>query len=155
MVEIKTFFSASMKQWYASFKKWGFFYRWPKIGNNGYFWPRKWNRQPILGALLRTCSSTWAAYRFRKKTFFLGNHRMDEHAVWIRWNHWNWAVLHCFPLTSFRPSDFSFQNSRTWLLVHMWRSLGLCLEKIDFRMEFICSRMAVSEAWGIPSFVAL
>ena len=48
-------------------KFWGFFYRWQQIGNNGYFWPREWNRQTILGALLRTCSSTWAAYCFGRK----------------------------------------------------------------------------------------
>ena len=44
----------------------GFFYRWQKIGSNGYFRHRKWNRQPNLGVLLRTCSSDWAAYRFRE-----------------------------------------------------------------------------------------
>ena len=65
IVVLKNFSAASMKQWCDTTGFLKILLPLAEIGNNGFFWPQNWNKQPILGALLRTCSSIWAAYRFR------------------------------------------------------------------------------------------
>ena len=67
VVELKSFLAVSMKQWYDTTRVLRVLLPLAKIGNNGSSLPQKWNRQPILGTLLRTCSSIWATYRFWKK----------------------------------------------------------------------------------------
>ena len=65
IAQLKNFHHSSITNWYE------FFYQLQKVETIGHFQRTDWNRQPTLDALLRTCSSIGAAYRFGKNMYLL------------------------------------------------------------------------------------
>ena len=57
-----------MKNWYDTTRSLRILFRLQTIVNIGLSLHQNWNSQPTLGALLRTCGSPLAAYRFGEKT---------------------------------------------------------------------------------------